>query len=86
MVSKTVGLRPKSSVDVDLRLTRRHGCEYQQFRSIEQALEISRIAQGYVSMDAFLDHAQSALQRRKVRAGNSRELHVRHILREESLI
>ncbi len=86
MVRKTVELRPEPSVDVDLRLTRRHGCEYELFRSIEQAVEYPRIAQGYEGMDAFLDHAQSVLQRRKARAGRSLELHVRQILREESLV
>ena len=86
MVEKTVELRPEPSVDVDLRLTRRHGCEYELYRSIEQAVEFSRISEGYQSMDAFLDHAQSVLQRRKSRAGRSLELHVRHILGEESLV
>lgn len=86
MVDKTVELRPEPSIDVDLRLIRRHGCEYELFRSIEQAVEFSRISEGYKSMDAFLDHAQSVLQRRKARAGRSLELHVRHILREESLV
>ena len=86
MVRKTVELRPEPSVDVDLRLTRRHGCEYELFRSIEQAAEFSRIKQGYETMDAFLDHAQSVLQRRKARAGRSLELHVRQLLCEEDFV
>ena len=86
MVRKTVELRPEPSVEVDLRLTRRHECEYELFRSVEQAVEFSRIKQGYRTMDAFLDHAQSVLQRRKSRAGRSLELHVRHIFCEENLV
>ena len=86
MISKTVELRPELSADVDWRLTRRHECEYELFRSVEKAVEFSRIKQGYPTMGAFLDHAQSVLQRRKSRAGRSLELHVRHIFYEEDLV
>ena len=86
MAQKTVELRPEPSVDVDLRLIRRHDCEFQLFRSIEQAVEFPRSAQGYENMDDFLAHAQSVMQRRKARAGRSLELHVRHILLEEDLV
>ena len=36
-------------------------------------------------MKEFLEHAQSVLQRRKARAGNSLQLHVRQVFLEESL-
>ena len=86
IVRKTVKLRPEKSVEVDSRLIRRHECEYELFRSLEKAVELSRIQQGYQTMDEFLGHAQSVLQRRKSRAGRSLELHVRHILCEEDLV
>lgn len=86
IVRKTVELRPEPSVDVDRRLIRRHDCEYELFQSLEMAVELSRIQQGYRTMGAFLGHAQSVLQRRKSRAGRSLELHVRQILCEEELV
>lgn len=86
MLGKTVELRPERSVDIDLRLIHRRDCEYDLFRSLEQAVELPRIREGYGNMDDFLAHAQSVLQRRKARSGNSLELHVRQILREEDLI
>ena len=83
---KTVELRPEPSVDVDRRLIRRHDCEYELFQSLEMAVELPRIQQGYQTLGAFLGHAQSVLQRRKSRAGRSLELHVRQILCEEALV
>ena len=86
MLNKTVELRSELSADIDRRLMRRRDCEYELFRSLEQAVEMPRIRKGYENMDDFLGHAQSILQRRKARSGNSLELHVRQILREEELI
>ena len=86
MLGKTVELRPELSADIDLRLIRRRDCEYDLFRSLEQAVELPRVREGYGNMDDFLAHAQSVLQRRKARSGNSLELHIRQILREEELI
>ena len=86
MARKTIDLRPEPTTDVDLRLARRHNCEYQLFRSIEHAIEFPRVARGYNSMNEFLAHAQSVMQRRKARAGRSLELHVRHILIEEDFV
>ena len=58
-------------------------CEFQLFRSIEQAVEFPRsVPQGYENMDDSSSPTfQSVMQRRKARAGRSLELHVRHILR-----
>ena len=86
MIAKTVELRPESYADVDSRLIRRHKCEYELFRSLEKAVEFPRIMQGYQTMDEFLSHAQSILQRRRSRAGRSLELHIRHIFCEEDLV
>ena len=77
IIRKTVELRPDPSVDVDRRLIRRRDCEFDLFQSLEMAVELSRIKQGYETMDEFLRHANTVLQRRKARAGLSLELHVR---------
>ena len=86
MIQKTVELRPERSVDVDGRLIHRRDCEYELFRSVEHAVEWPRVLAGYESMEAFLGHAQSVIQRRRSRSGNSLELHVRQIFREERLV
>ena len=86
IVRKTVELRPELSADVDRRLIRRHDCEYELYESLETAVELSRVQQGYQTLEEFRDHAQSVLQRRKSRAGRSLELHVRQILCEENLV
>ena len=46
-------------------------------------MELPRARTGYDSMAEFLKHAQSVLQRRRSRSGNSLELNVRQILIEE---
>lgn len=89
MVRRSIEMRPDLSaelVDVDTRLTGRRTCEENIFYSIEDAREFPQVSVGYGSMNAFVDHAQSVLQRRKSRAGRSLELQVRHILREEDLV
>ena len=86
LIRKAVELRPDSSADVDIRLIRRRDCEFELFRSLEVAVEWPRVLHGYPNMEAFLRHAQSVLQRRRARSGNSLELHVRQILLEEELV
>ena len=86
LIQKTVQLRPEPTVDVDLRLIHRRNCEFELFRSLEQAVEWPRVLAGYANMDAFLKHAQSVLQRRRARSGNSLELHIQQILGEEELV
>ena len=86
MVQKTIELRPETSLPADLRLLHRRDCEYDLFRSLEEAVELPRVRAGYETMDTFLERAQSVLQRRRARAGNSLELHVRQILREEDFV
>lgn len=81
-----VRLRPEDkTLDPDVRLLKRRACEYEVFRSIEEAVELPGIRQGFESIDAFVAHAQRILQRRKVRSGRSLELHARQILCEEGL-
>jgi len=86
IVAKTLELRPMLDADVDRRLLGRRDCEYQLFQSVEEAIELPRIASGFSSISAFVGHAQTVLQRRKSRSGNSLELHVRAILLESDFV
>ena len=65
---------------------RRRDCEFELFKSVEEAAEGPRIAQGFSSLDEFVTLALSVLQRRKSRSGRSLELHTREIFLEEGLI
>ncbi len=86
IVRKTVELRPLQSETPDARLVRRRNCEFELFKSVEEAAEGPRIAQGFSSIDEFVTLALSVLQRRKSRSGRSLELHTREIFLEEGLI
>jgi hypothetical protein len=85
IIRKTLELRPPNGSDIDSRLIRRRECEYQIFRSVEEVRWLSRIREGFTSIDDFVNLAQSVLQSRKSRSGNSLELHLREIMMEESL-
>ncbi len=65
---------------------KRRECEFILFRSVEEAIELPKIKHGFESMDTFLSLAQSILQRRKARSGNSLEIHARAIFKEEGLL
>ncbi len=73
-------------LDPDARLLARRKCEYQVFQSIEEAVELPGIREGFDNIDQFVARANSVLQRRKVRSGRSLELQVRQIFQEEDLI
>lgn len=86
ILKKAVELDPgHRELDPDARLLARRHCEYQVFRSIEEAVELPGIRDGFDRVDQFVARAQSILQRRKARSGRSLELHVREIFREEGL-
>ena len=85
VIEKVRGMRPDSQLDVDRRLVRRRHCEYEVFRSIEKAVVLPRIQQGFETTDDFTALAQTVLQRRKVRSGRSLELHTCAIFKEERL-
>ncbi|BCJ90509.1 type II restriction endonuclease [Terrihabitans soli] len=85
VVEKAVTLRSDSHLTPDQRLVKRRECEFEIFRSIEQALELPLIKEGFGSLDDFILRAQTVLQRRKARSGNSLELHARAIFIEEQL-
>ena len=86
ILKKAVELSPQHiELNPDARLLARRDCEYQVFRSIEEAVELPGIREGFDNIDQFVARAQSVLQRRKVRSGRSLELQVRQIFREEEL-
>lgn len=70
---------------VDKRLLRRRDCEYEVFRSVERYHAMPRISEGFDSVDAFVEFANSLTNRRKARSGRSLELQVKHIFDEENL-
>lgn len=86
IIRRAVELRPDASLDPDRRLMRRRDCEFEIFRSVEQAVEMPHIAAGFATIDAFISRAQTILQRRKARSGHSLELHAREIFVEERLV
>lgn len=69
----------------DKRLVRRRECEFELFRSIEEAAVLPRITEGFSTVDLFVDFANSVTNRRKSRSGASLELHARYIFDEEHL-
>lgn len=85
IIEKTVSLRPEPEINVDKRILRRRECEYEIFRSVEEAVELPHVKDGFSSIDDFITRAQTILQRRRVRAGLSLELHTRAIFIEEGL-
>lgn len=85
IIRKTIALRPPTGMNPDVRLISRRKCEYEVFLSIEEAAYLPKIRGGFTSVDGFLGLAQTILQSRKSRSGNSLELHTREILTEEGL-
>lgn len=85
IIRKTLELRPPIGMNADVRLLRRRQCEYEMFRSVEEAIYLPRMREGFQSLDSFLSLAQTVLQSRKSRSGNSLELHAREIMKEEGL-
>jgi hypothetical protein len=85
VIRKAVELRRASELDPDARLVRRRDCEFEIFRSVEEAVELPAIKQGFQSVDQFIARAQTILQRRKARSGRSLELHTREVFIEEGL-
>lgn len=85
IIRKTVELRADNALDPDRRLLRRRECEFEIFRSVEEAVELPVIMAGFNSIDEFTTRAQSILQRRKSRSGRSLELHARALFVEEGL-
>lgn len=85
VVRKAIDLRADSGLTPDTRLMRRRECEFEIFRSVEEAVELPLIRAGFTTLDDFIAKAQTILQRRKARSGRSLELHAREIFIEERL-
>ncbi len=86
IISKTMELRSDRQLNPDKRLLRRRECEFDIFRSVEEAVELPVIRAGFNTVDDFTSRAQSILQRRKSRSGRSLELHARALFIEEGLL
>lgn len=86
IVRKSVELSPLETLPPDQRLMKRRECEFELFRSIEQAVELPHILAGFATVEDFVGRAQTVLQRRRNRAGRSLELHAREIFIEERLV
>jgi hypothetical protein len=85
IIRKAVDLRGDTALTPDRRLVRRRECEFEIFRSVEEAVELPVIKSGFTTLDEFISRAQTILQRRKARSGRSLELHAREIFLEERL-
>jgi hypothetical protein len=85
IVAKTLEKRPADGMRPDGRLVQRRDCEFEVFRSVEQAFWMPRISEGFETIDAFIGTAQSILQSRKARSGRSLEYHIGRIFDEEGL-
>jgi hypothetical protein len=86
IIRKTIERRPPTGTNADVRLIRRRICEYEMFQSVEEAVYLPRIHAGFTSIENFVSLAQTILQSRKSRSGNSLELHAREIMTEEGLV
>lgn len=86
IIAKAAKFQSHSGLMPDLRLMKRRACEYEIFRSVEEAVELPLIKAGFVDIDGFISRAQTILQRRKSRAGRSLELQAREIFVEEKLV
>ncbi len=82
IIQKTLELRRNQYRSVDERLEARRRCEFEIFKSVEQVFWLPRLRRNF-DLDSFIALAQSILQSRKSRSGNSLELHARQILIEE---
>ena len=85
ILAKSMELVSVASLNPGRRLLKRRTCEYQLFESIEHAWYFPTVSQGFASMKAFTDLAQTILQRRKARSGRSLELHVKEIFQEDGM-
>jgi hypothetical protein len=86
IILKTIELRPPGGMNPDVRLLRRRTCEYEIFRSVEEATYLPKIREGFQDIGGFLSLANTILQSRKTRSGRSLEYHAMEIFQEEGLI
>ena len=82
---KSLEFSAVTSTSLDTRLMNRRECEFQLFKSVEDAIELPKVRKGFDSIRNFLDLALTITNRRKIRTGLSLEWHIRAILNEENL-
>ena len=85
ILDKAILLNGYNDLPIDFRLIHRRDCEYGVFRSVEHAIELEVIQNGFDSIDAFVARANTILQRRKARSGRSLELHMKALLGAEGI-
>jgi len=86
IVNMTVDRLPSvKKLSPDQRLVRRRDCEFELFRSVEQAAVLPRIKEGFTQVEHFIKYANAVTNRRKQRSGKSLELQAKRIFDEESL-
>lgn len=81
-VYQNISLAIKDPDDILLRWTKQ---EYTLFRAIEHARYGNIVAEGFASVDDFVDMANQVLNRRKSRAGKSLEHHLAAIFDENRI-
>lgn len=86
IINKSVELRPNKEISPDKRLLMRRVCEFEIYCSVEEAIELPLIKEGFNTINDFITRAQTILQRRKARSGRSLELQLRQILLEECFL
>lgn len=74
-----------AGLDSDKRLMRALVAEYELFRRVEHQLCTRQVTRAFLSIDEFLEAAQTILQRRKARAGKSLENHFYSLLEEAAI-
>lgn len=85
LVRKAIEMRPENAADVDQRLMVRRDCEFEIYRSLENAVYMPRIRREFTNVDEFVAVAQPIIQRRRSRGGRSLEIHLQTIFREEMM-
>lgn len=85
IIRKCIELRQWTDLSIDDKLIARRTCEFELFKSLEHAFEFRNIENGFESIDAFIQRAQTILQRRKSRSGRSLELQTLEIFVEAGL-
>ncbi|SDW06072.1 type II restriction enzyme [Marinococcus luteus] len=75
----------KTSIDYDKDLINWIDTEYTVFRLIEREVYKDKLIEPFYDLQSLLDFANSALNRRKSRAGRSLEHHVNHIFTQQNI-
>ncbi len=77
--------RTEKTTPDELILERRDN-EYKLFRQIEEFHILHQVQKGFVSVEEFMQMANSVSNRRKSRSGKSLEIHLEHLFRQFGLV